>query len=90
MLERSGFAGDLVAFDEGMATQDLPRALGGISDRMVDEIAATGSLEEVAQTLEAFTRAGSTMPVVGVAGGYEGYEGAKPALASLHRASALV
>ena len=73
-----------------MATQDLPRAVAGISDAMVDEIAATGSLEEVAATLDAFVRAGCTMPVVGVAGGYEGYEGAEAALASLHRASALV
>ena len=90
MLEASGFAADLEAFDDGMATQDLPRALGGISDAMVDEIAATGSQEEVAATLEAFVRAGCTMPVVGVAGGYEGYEGAEPALASLRTASALI
>jgi alkanesulfonate monooxygenase SsuD/methylene tetrahydromethanopterin reductase-like flavin-dependent oxidoreductase (luciferase family) len=90
MLEASGFAEDLATFDEGMSTQDLPRALSGISDRMVDEIAATGSQEQVAQTLDAFVRAGCTMPVVGVAGGYEGYEGAPAALASLHSASALV
>ena len=90
MLEASGFTEDLTAFDDGMATQDLPKALGGISDRMIDEIAATGSLEDVAQTLEAFRGAGCTMPVVGVAGGYEGYEGAREALASLRSASALV
>src|SRR6266576_877814 len=90
MLVASGFEADCDAFDEGMKTQDLPQALAGISDAMVDEIAATGSLEEVAQTLDSFVRAGCTMPVVGVAGGYEGYEGAETALASLHRASALV
>jgi 5,10-methylenetetrahydromethanopterin reductase len=90
MLVASGFEADCDAFDEGMETSDLPRALAGISDAMVDEIAATGSLEEVAQTLDAFVRAGCTIPVVGVAGGYEGYEGTKAALGSLHRASALV
>ena len=90
MLEASGFEEDLLAFDEGMATQDLPRALAGISDRMVDGIAATGSQEEVGETLDAFVRAGCTMPVVGVAGGYEGYEGTKAALASLHQASVLI
>src|SRR5437660_2012781 len=90
MLVASGFGADVEAFDEGMATQDLPRALAGISDAMIDEIAATGSQEEVAETLEAFVRAGCTMPVVGVAGGYEGYEGAEAALASLRTASALV
>ena len=90
MLVASGFEADCDAFDEGMKTSDLPRALAGISDAMVDEIAATGSLEEVAGTLDAFVRAGCTMPVVGMAGGYEGYEGAEAALASLHRASALV
>ena len=90
MLVASGFEADCDAFDEGMKTSDLPRALAGISDAMVDEIAATGSLEEVAGTLDAFVRTGCTMPVVGMAGGYEGYEGAEAALASLHRASALV
>ena len=90
MLVVSGFDADLARFDEGLAAQDLPLALAGISDAMVDEIAATGSLEEVAQALDAFVRAGCTMPVVGVAGGYEGYEGAAAALASLRRASAMV
>jgi F420-dependent oxidoreductase-like protein len=90
MLVASGFGEDCDAFDEGMKTQDLPRALAGISDAMVDEIAATGSKDEVARTLDAFVRAGCTIPTVGVAGGYEGYEGAEAALAFLHRASALV
>jgi probable F420-dependent oxidoreductase len=90
MLVASGFAEDCAAFDEGMSTQDLPKALAGISDAMVDGIAATGTIEDVAETLDQFVRAGCTIPAVGVAGGYEGYEGAEAALASLHRASALV
>ena len=69
---------------------ELKGLLAGISDAMIDEIAATGSQEEVAGALESFVRAGCTMPVVGVAGGYEGYEGAEAALASLRTASALV
>ncbi|MFN2543436.1 MAG: LLM class flavin-dependent oxidoreductase [Actinomycetota bacterium] len=89
MLVASGFEEDCDTFDEGMAVQDLPRAFAGISDRMVDEIAATGDIDEVAQTLDTFVKAGCTMPVVGVAGGYEGYEGTGQALAALRSAASL-
>lgn len=90
MLAVSGYADDLVAFDVGVEAQDLPQALAGLSDAMIDEIAATGSLEEVAGTLDGFVRAGCTMPGVGVVGGYEGYESAPASLAALKNAGALV
>ena len=45
MLESSGFADELAAFDEGMAAGDLERAKAGLSDRMLDELAGIGSAE---------------------------------------------
>ena len=90
MLVASGFEDDLVAFDAGVAAQDLPRSLAGLSDKMIDEIAATGSMDDVAATIDGFVRAGCTMPGVGVVGGYEGYEGAERSLASLIEAGARV
>ena len=90
MLVASGFAPDLAAFDAGVAAQDLPEALAGLSDAMIDEIAATGSLDDVASTLDAFARAGATMPGLGIVGGYEGYAGPVASLSSLMEARALV
>lgn len=90
MLIASGFGGDIEAFDAGVAAQDLPQALGGLSDAMIDEIAATGTLDEVAETLDGFVRAGCTMPGVGAVGGYEGYEGMERSLSLLREAGARV
>lgn len=87
MLIASGFDGDIVEFDAGVQAQDLPRALAGLSDPMIDEIAATGTFDEVASTIDAFRRAGATMPGVGVVGGYEGYEGAVRSLEQLREAA---
>lgn len=89
MLIASGFAADIAVFDEGIAAQDLPRALSGLSDAMIDEMAATGSAGEVAGTLDAFRLAGATMPGVGVVGGYEGYEGTLRSLEVLREADAV-
>jgi alkanesulfonate monooxygenase SsuD/methylene tetrahydromethanopterin reductase-like flavin-dependent oxidoreductase (luciferase family) len=88
MLIASGFGEDIENFNAGVAAQDLPQALAGLSDAMIDEIAATGSLDDVAQTLDGFVRAGCTVPGVGIVGGYEGYEGAEHSLASLIQATA--
>jgi alkanesulfonate monooxygenase SsuD/methylene tetrahydromethanopterin reductase-like flavin-dependent oxidoreductase (luciferase family) len=90
MLIASGFGADIEAFDTGVAAQDLPAALAGLSDAMIDEIAATGSLEDVASTLHGFTSSGATMPGVGIVGGYEGYEGPEGSLSSLVEAGARV
>jgi F420-dependent oxidoreductase-like protein len=90
MLIASGFADDIAVFDAGVAAQDLPQALAGLSDAMIDEIAATGGTEEVAETLDGFVRAGCTMPGVGVVGGYEGYEGSERSLAALLDAGARI
>lgn len=90
MLIASGFASDLESFDAGVAAQDLPQALAGLSDAMIDEIAATGSPDDIAQTLQRFTEAGCTVPGVGVVGGYEGYAGFEGAIRSLFGAKSLV
>ena len=87
MLVASGFAEDLERFDAGLTAQDLPLALAGISDAMVDELAATGSSEQIARTLSRFVEAGATLPGVGVASGYEGYEGTKRSLELLREAA---
>jgi probable F420-dependent oxidoreductase len=85
-----GYGEDMDAFDAGVAAQDFPLSLAGLSDRMIDEIAATGGLDDVAETLDAFRGAGCTVPGVGVVGGYEGYEGAERSLVLLRDAGARV
>jgi probable F420-dependent oxidoreductase len=90
MLIASGFAEDIARFNAGIEAQDLPMALAGLSDQMIDTVAATGNLDEVAETLNAFRDAGCTTPGVGVVGGYEGYEGAPRALQLLLEAGARV
>ncbi|MFN2614068.1 MAG: LLM class flavin-dependent oxidoreductase [Actinomycetota bacterium] len=90
MLIASGFGGDIDAFNEGVRAQDLPAALAGLSDAMIDEIAATGSVDDVAATLDGFARAGATMPGVGIVGGYDGYENPEASLLALRDAGARV
>jgi F420-dependent oxidoreductase-like protein len=46
MLERSGFGDDIAGFDEGMARNDNEAAVGAISDRFLQTLAAIGSAEE--------------------------------------------
>lgn len=86
----AGFVEDLAAFDAGIALQDLPRALAGLSDHLIDRLAATGDDEQLAETIGAFMDAGATVPGVGPVGGYDGYSGTKTSLEQLMRASALV
>lgn len=89
MLIASGFGADIEAFNAGITAQDLPMALSGLSDAMIDQIAATGSPDDVAETLAGFVRVGCTVPGVGVLGGYEGYEGAIQSLTAIKGASVL-
>ena len=42
MLEASGFADELAAFDAGMAEGDVEKAKAGLSDRMLGELAGIG------------------------------------------------
>lgn len=90
MLIASGFEADVSGFEIAIMAGDLPAALSSLSDRMIDSIAATGSEEDVAETLSAFVAAGATMPGVGVVGGYEGYAGPIESLRICREAGALV
>ncbi len=90
MLVASGFEDDLDRFDRYIADGDLPAALAALSDTMIDQIAVTGSPEEVAATLRGFRDAGCTIPGVGVVGGYEGYAGTEASLRAIMDARELV
>ncbi|MET0127273.1 MAG: LLM class flavin-dependent oxidoreductase [Solirubrobacterales bacterium] len=65
MLESSGFAEELAAFDDGMAAGDIERAKAGLSDRMLDELAGIGSAEQVKEAVERYRAAGATSPGIG-------------------------
>ncbi|MHB8510682.1 MAG: LLM class flavin-dependent oxidoreductase [Actinomycetota bacterium] len=88
MLIASGFEQDIAGYDESMLAGDLPAALYCLSDSMIDGIAATGSIDEIAQTINGFLEAGATTPVVGVVGGYDGYAGPIESLKLLREAHA--
>lgn len=90
MLVASGFAEDLDRFDAFIREGDLPAALAALSDAMIDEIAVTGSADEIAETLRGFRDAGCTIPGIGVVGGYEGYEGTEASLRAVMAARELV
>lgn len=90
MLVASGFAADLEHFDAHIGDGDLPSALAALSDAMIDEIAVTGSAEEIADTLRGFRNAGCTIPGIGVVGGYEGYAGTEASLRAVMDARELV
>jgi alkanesulfonate monooxygenase SsuD/methylene tetrahydromethanopterin reductase-like flavin-dependent oxidoreductase (luciferase family) len=65
MLEASGFADELAAFDEGMAAGDLKRAKAGLSDRMLDELAGIGSADDVKAAVNRYRDAGANSPGIG-------------------------
>ena len=65
MLEASGFADELAAFDEGMAAGDLERAKAGLSDRMLGELAGIGTVDDVRGAVRRYQDAGATSPGIG-------------------------
>lgn len=65
MLERSGFAEEIAAFDQ--AAGEVERMKQAISDRFLDELAGVGGVEEVRGGLERYRAAGATLPCVGPA-----------------------
>jgi F420-dependent oxidoreductase-like protein len=65
MLESSGFAGELAAFDAGIADGDVDRAKAGLSDRMLDELAGIGGPEEARAAVARYRDAGAISPCVG-------------------------
>lgn len=65
MLEASGFAEEIAAFDAGMAAGDVERAKAGISDRMLDELAGIGAAGDVTAAVRRYQDAGATSPGIG-------------------------
>jgi alkanesulfonate monooxygenase SsuD/methylene tetrahydromethanopterin reductase-like flavin-dependent oxidoreductase (luciferase family) len=65
MIERSGFGGEIAAFDEGMQAGDVERARAAISDRFLDELTAIGSPDDVRAGVARYAEAGATSPCVG-------------------------
>jgi alkanesulfonate monooxygenase SsuD/methylene tetrahydromethanopterin reductase-like flavin-dependent oxidoreductase (luciferase family) len=82
MLERSGFAGDLTAFDEGMQAGDPERAKAGLSDQLLDSLAGIGSADDVRAAVERYRDAGATSPGIGGLPGSD-FDGALRAVAEL-------
>jgi alkanesulfonate monooxygenase SsuD/methylene tetrahydromethanopterin reductase-like flavin-dependent oxidoreductase (luciferase family) len=65
MLERSGFGDEIAAFDSGMQGGDPEQGLGGISERMLGELFAIGSADEVREGINRYLDAGATSPGIG-------------------------
>jgi alkanesulfonate monooxygenase SsuD/methylene tetrahydromethanopterin reductase-like flavin-dependent oxidoreductase (luciferase family) len=65
MIERSGYADDVKAFDEGMQAGDVERAKASISDTFLDALGAIGSEQQVKEGVERYLDAGATSPCVG-------------------------
>ena len=82
MLERSGFADDLAAFDEGMQAGDVERAKAGLSDGLLTSLAGLGSAEDVRAAVERYRDAGATSPSIGGLPGGD-FDGALRAVAEL-------
>ena len=65
MLEASGFAEEIAAFDAGMAAGDIEKAKVALSDRMLDQLAGIGSKGEVHAAVRRYQDAGTTSPGIG-------------------------
>ena len=82
MLERSGFGDELAAFDEGMAAQNMDRAMSGLSDRLLDALAGIGSADDVGAAVERYRGVGVTSPCIGAIPGTD-FDAALDAVATL-------
>jgi alkanesulfonate monooxygenase SsuD/methylene tetrahydromethanopterin reductase-like flavin-dependent oxidoreductase (luciferase family) len=82
MLERSGFEDDLAAFDEGIRAGDIEQATAGLSDRMLEELFAIGSPEDVQGGIKRYLDAGATTPGVAAVPGSD-YEATLKSVAEL-------
>jgi alkanesulfonate monooxygenase SsuD/methylene tetrahydromethanopterin reductase-like flavin-dependent oxidoreductase (luciferase family) len=65
MLERSGFADDIAAFDEAAGSGEAERMQAAISERFLEVLTAVGDQESVEAGLERYRAAGATSPCVG-------------------------
>jgi alkanesulfonate monooxygenase SsuD/methylene tetrahydromethanopterin reductase-like flavin-dependent oxidoreductase (luciferase family) len=64
MLERSGYGEEIEGFDRGMEAGQLETAMAAISDRFVDDLAAIGSPERAAASVQRYADSGTTAPCV--------------------------
>jgi probable F420-dependent oxidoreductase len=65
MIERSGFAEDVAAFDRAAASGD-PDAMGGaVSDGFLDHLTAVGDEDAVRAGVKRYADAGATSPCIG-------------------------
>ena len=65
MIERSGYAEEIGAFDEAMQRGDGDAAATAISDRFLEQLAAVGSATEAEASVRRYLDAGATSPCLG-------------------------
>ncbi len=65
MIERSGFGEDIERFDAKMAEGDAKAAITEISDRFLELLAALGTPEDAAASVQRYRDAGTTSPCIG-------------------------
>ncbi len=65
MLERSGFAAEIAAFDAAAGANDVDAMQGAISERFLSELGAVGSAEDVRAGVARYRDAGAVSPCVG-------------------------
>jgi alkanesulfonate monooxygenase SsuD/methylene tetrahydromethanopterin reductase-like flavin-dependent oxidoreductase (luciferase family) len=82
MLEGSGFADELAAFDDGAQAGDMERAKAGLSDRLLDALGGIGSADDVRAAVERYRAAGTTSPCIGAIPGTD-FDAALDAVAAL-------
>ena len=61
---RNGFEAEVAACRAAWAERDQGKAIAAISDRMLDETAIVGTLDECAEKLAQRYAAGVTMPII--------------------------
>jgi F420-dependent oxidoreductase-like protein len=65
MIERSGFAGDVSAFDVAAGGGDVEAMQAAISDAFLENLTAVGDEDEVRAGLGRYAESGATSPAVG-------------------------
>jgi alkanesulfonate monooxygenase SsuD/methylene tetrahydromethanopterin reductase-like flavin-dependent oxidoreductase (luciferase family) len=65
MIERSGYEGDVKAFDQAMASGDVDAAKAAISGDFLEALTAIGSEDQVREGIERYREAGATSPCIG-------------------------
>lgn len=64
MLSENGFADEVAAIQSGWAKRDPAAASAAVTDNVLAEISAVGTLDECKQTIEAWRQAGAAVPIV--------------------------